>query len=43
MAKVVHLYSDRSAFMVVLTLIKLGMAAAGLFLVGGELIGGPFG
>lgn len=43
MDKVVHLHSDRSAFMVVLTLIKLGMAAAGLFLVGRELVDGTFG
>lgn len=43
MDRIVHLYSDRSPFMVVLTVVKLGMAAAGLFLVGRELIGGTFG
>lgn len=43
MTRVVHLYSDRSAYMVVLTMIKLGMAAAGLILVGRELISGTFG
>jgi hypothetical protein len=43
MDRVVHLYSDRSPFMVVLTAIKLGMMAVGLFLVGRELISGTFG
>lgn len=43
MDRVVHLYSDRGPFSVVLTAVKLGMMLVGLFLVGRELISGQFG
>ncbi|WP_224703079.1 hypothetical protein [Devosia aquimaris] len=40
MDRVVHLYTDRGPFSIVLTLVKLGMALAGLYIIAREAMAG---